>query len=86
MVTPLAKAKEFGAVTREDIMAVASDLNVPKRKADETLTRWCTTLPTLANEILDTAISKDRLDAGEIRTLRLIIHGPIVEACQRVTG
>lgn len=85
LVTPLGKTKEFGAITREDIMAVASELNVPKRKADELMNRWSTSLPTIANEILDTSIAKGRLDAGEIRTLRLIIHGPIMEACQRIS-
>lgn len=85
LVTALGNAENFGAVTRMDIMTVAGELNYPVRKADELLERWCSSFPKIAGEILDSAIAKSMFDAGEIRAIRQIIHGPIMEACRRIT-
>jgi len=85
---PLGNARNFGQVTRDDILAFAHELKLSKRVAEREIDRLCSKVQQEADEIIAQveAMSVYKEKAGELQLLRNIRYRCIGEFIEQITS
>ncbi|MCA1768252.1 MAG: HipA domain-containing protein [Idiomarina sp.] len=85
---PLGNARNFGQVTRDDILAFAHELKLSKRVAEREIDRLCSKVQQEADELIAQveAMSVYKEKAGELQLLRNIRYRCIGEFIEQITS